>query len=66
MKRPNVRFRLNLTLGRAADRRKGWEELVAVGMDDLELARLNQANMREPGAAILEGARQVYGPTRKV
>jgi hypothetical protein len=66
VKRPIVRFRLNLTLSRAADRRKGWEEMTAIGMDDLELARLNLANIRDPVAAVSEGARLVCGPTRKV
>lgn len=61
MKRPNVRFRLNLTLSRAADSRKAWEELVAVGMDDLELARLNQANTRDPVHSPWEGVRWQCG-----
>jgi hypothetical protein len=66
MKRPIVRFRLNLTLTRAAGRRKGWEELVAVGMDDLELSRLNQVNTRDPVHSPWEGARRMCESPRKV
>jgi hypothetical protein len=61
MEIPIGRLRLSILVSRAADRRKGWEEMVAVGMDDLELARLNQANERLPDDARWEGLRLVYG-----
>jgi hypothetical protein len=65
MKRPIVIFRLNLTLSRAKDRRKAWEELVAIGIDDLELARLNQANTRDPVHSPWDGTRWTFGPPRR-
>ena len=54
-------MRLTLTLSRAPEQRKGWEEMTAIGMDDLELARLNQANTREPEPAICADLRLIFG-----
>ena len=48
---PLGRLRLRITLSRASDHPKGWEEWVAPGMDDLDLARLNQGNMRRQQSA---------------
>lgn len=58
-------IRLTLTLSRAPERRVGWEEMTTVGMDDLELARLNQANIRDPVHSPWEGVRWLYGPPRR-
>jgi hypothetical protein len=60
------RLRLNITATRAPERRKGWEEMTAIGMDDLELARLNQANTRDLDATTAEGTRLLYGVPRRV
>jgi hypothetical protein len=48
---------LHVTVSFAPKRRTGWEEKVALGMDDLELARLNQSNTRDPDAAPWTGMR---------
>jgi hypothetical protein len=61
MEIPVGRLRLTITLSRAPERKKGGEELVAVGMDDLELARLNQANTRDYDGAPWAGQRLIYG-----
>jgi hypothetical protein len=58
------RVRLNITVSRAPDKHKGWEQMVAVGMDDLELARLNQANTRDPVNAPWEGLARLMDPHR--
>jgi hypothetical protein len=56
--------RLTIVFSRAPDQRKGWEEMTAIGMDDLELTRLNQANTREPESGILAGLRLIHGGAR--
>lgn len=48
MQPPIGPFRLHVSVTFAPVRRKQWEELAAVGMDDCELARLNEANTAEP------------------
>ena len=50
---------ITITMADATSPHKRWEELVAVGMDDLELARLNQANTRDPVLAPWEGLAQL-------
>ena len=57
-------LRLTIFLSRAPERRQGWEEMTAIGMDDLELARLNQANTREPAPRIWAGLRLIHGGSR--
>jgi hypothetical protein len=57
-------LRLTIFLARAPEGRKGWEEMTAIGMDDLELARLNQANTREPDSGASAGLRLIYGGGR--
>jgi hypothetical protein len=47
-------------------RSKRWEELVAVGMDDNELARLNRLNSRDPEDAHWDGMRLIYGGVRHI
>ena len=64
MEIPFDSFRLNITVSRAIARQKGWEEFVAVGLDDLELARLNRANTRDPVHSPWEGVRWLYGLPR--
>lgn len=59
-------IRLTIMLSRAPERRSGWEEMTAIGMDDLELARLNQANMRDLDATTAEGTRLLFGVPRRV
>lgn len=58
------RFHVTVSVSRAPERRKGWEEMTAIGMDDLELARLNQANTREPESWTWAGLRLIYGGGR--
>jgi hypothetical protein len=58
---PFVPLLLHITVSFAPVRRTGWEEMVALGMDDLELARLNQANTRDPNSADSTGIRLTYG-----
>jgi hypothetical protein len=47
---PLGRYRLIVLLTRTG-RQMPWEELTAVGMDDRELAHLNEANTRYPDVA---------------
>jgi hypothetical protein len=62
---PFGNLRLNITLTRAPDERRGWEVLAATGMDDRELARLNAHNTRDPVGAPWEGFRLMYGAARR-
>jgi hypothetical protein len=39
--------------------------MTAIGMDDLALARLNQANTRDPVHSPWDGMRFVYDPPRR-
>ena len=66
MRIPLGRRVLNITLTRHNEPGKGWEELVAVGMDDLELARLNRLNTTEPDDVRWEGFRLKYGGVRRI
>jgi hypothetical protein len=59
------RLRLNITASRAPEQRKGWEETPAVGMDDRELARLNQAHTRDLDATTAR-TRPLYSIPRRV
>ena len=59
------RLRLNIAVSRTPEYRKGWEEMTAIGMDDLALARLNQANTRDPVHSPWDGMRFVYDPPRR-
>ena len=61
MEIPLGQLRLTITISRAPERRKGWEEMVAVGMDDLELARLNQANAAGLERPRMIGLHLIYG-----
>jgi hypothetical protein len=61
---PFGRLNVTITLSRAPERHKGWEEMMAIGMDDLDLARLNQANSRDPVHSPWTGVRWLYGPPR--
>jgi hypothetical protein len=56
---------LHVTVSFAPKRRTGWEENVALGMDDLELARLNQSNTRDPDFATWTGLRLSFGGGRR-
>ena len=51
---PLGRYRLIVLLARTG-RQKPWEELTAIGMNDRELAHLNEANTRYPGVAAWGG-----------
>jgi hypothetical protein len=51
---PFGRFRLIVLVTRTG-REKPWEELTAAGMDDRELAHLNEANTRYPDVAAWGG-----------
>lgn len=55
-------LRLQITLRRASDHRKGWEKWVAPGLDDRALARLNEENRRESDSAYRTGWRVISRP----
>ncbi len=59
---PFGRLRLQITLSRASDHRKRWEEWVAPGLDDRALARLNEGNGREHGSADWTALRVISRP----
>jgi hypothetical protein len=48
MPKPRIVVRLSRASAPGAERPQRWEELVAVGIDDLDLARLNLANPFNP------------------
>jgi hypothetical protein len=61
MEIPLGRLRLTITVSFVPERKKVWEEMVAVGLDDLELARLNLANMPDWDKPRMIGLHLIYG-----
>ena len=55
---------LSIAASFAPARRKRWEELAAVERDDLELARLNRANTRDPVVNPWTGPRLIFRGTQ--
>jgi hypothetical protein len=62
---PFGHLRLTITLTRAPAQCTTWEEYVAIGMDDLALAQLNQRNVRDPEGAPWAGLPMIYGGARR-
>jgi hypothetical protein len=55
-------IRLRITVSRAIVSIHRWEDRSSIGMDDRDLARLNQVNRRDPVNAPWAGARLCYDP----